>query len=153
MSNSVSMVEQRAKALDEARRIRLLKAEEIDTAKYLKANDVTHKVHEAEVWLDEMQSELGQPVKKDEGVTMPWPKTHNSFKFRPGEVTLYGHGKPSVKPAFYASDLMRIIAFEALVVQVVAFDMAAGKRPSEQDRQRLIVAYQRIDEAMRYANV
>ena len=89
MSNSVSMVEQRAKALDEARRIRLLKAEEIDTAKYLKANDVTHKVHEAEVWLDEMQSELGQPVKKDEGVTMPWPKTHNSFKFRPGEVTLY----------------------------------------------------------------
>ena len=63
------------------------------------------------------------------------------------------HGKPSVKPAFYASDLMRIIAFEALVVQVVAFDMAAGKRPSEQDRQRLMVAYQRIDEAMRYANV
>ena len=54
MSNSVSMVEQRAKALDEARRIRLLTAEEIDTAKYLKANDVTHKVHEAEVWLDEM---------------------------------------------------------------------------------------------------
>lgn len=89
MSNSVSMVEQRAKALDEARRIRLLKSEEIDTAKYLKANDVTHKVHEAEVWLDEMQSELGQPVKKDEGVTMPWLKTHNSFKFRPGEVTLY----------------------------------------------------------------
>ncbi len=65
----------------------------------------------------------------------------------------YGHGKPGVKPAFYASDLMRIIAFEALVVQVVAFDIAAGKRPSEEDRQRLMVAYQRIDEAMRYANV
>ena len=63
------------------------------------------------------------------------------------------HGKPSVKPAFYASDLMRVIAFEALVVQIVAFDIAAGKRPSEQDRQRLMVAYQRIDEAMRYANV
>lgn len=63
------------------------------------------------------------------------------------------HGKPSVKPAFYASDLMRVIAFEALVVQIVAFDIAAGKRPSEEDRQRLMVAYQRIDEAMRYANV
>jgi len=63
------------------------------------------------------------------------------------------HGKPSVKPAFYASDLMRVIAFEALVVQIVAFDIASGKRPSEEDRQRLIVAYQRIDEAMRYANV
>lgn len=63
------------------------------------------------------------------------------------------HGKPSVKPAFYASDLMRVIAFEALVVQIVAFDIASGKRPSEEDRQRLMVAYQRIDEAMRYANV
>ena len=63
------------------------------------------------------------------------------------------HGKPSVKPAFYASDLMRVIAFEALVVQIVAFDIAAGKRPSEEDRQRMMVAYQRIDEAMRYANV
>lgn len=84
-----SMIEQRAKALDEARRIRLLKSEEIDTAKYLKANDVTHKVHEAQHWLEEMKSELGQPVKRDEGVPMPWPKTHNSFKFRPGEVTLY----------------------------------------------------------------
>lgn len=63
------------------------------------------------------------------------------------------HGKPSVKPAFYASDLMRVIAFEALVVQIVAFDIAAGKKPSEEDRQRLMVAYQRIDEAMRYANV
>lgn len=58
-----------------------------------------------------------------------------------------------MKPAFYASDLMRIIAFEALVVQIVAFDIAAGKKPSEQDRERLMVAYQRIDEATRYANV
>jgi len=65
----------------------------------------------------------------------------------------YGPGKPGVKPAFYASDLMRIIAFEALVVQIVAFDIASGKRPSEDDRQRMMVAYERIDEAMRYANV
>ena len=65
----------------------------------------------------------------------------------------YGHGKPSVKPAFYASDLMRVIAFEALVVQIVAFDIGNGKKISEDDRQRMMVAYQRIEEAMRYANV
>lgn len=65
----------------------------------------------------------------------------------------YGHGKPIVKPAFYASDLMRVIAFEALVVQIVAFDIAAGKKPSEEDRQRMMLAHQRIEEAMRYANV
>jgi len=100
MSTDTTMIEQRARALDEARRIRLLKAEEINTEKYLKANDVTHKVHEAATWLDEMQSELGQPVKKDDSVCMPWPKTQNSFRFRPGEVTLYagsnGGGKSMI---------------------------------------------------------
>lgn len=62
-------------------------------------------------------------------------------------------GKPKLKPAFYASDLMRVIAFEALVVQIVAFDMAHGKKPSVDDRERLLLAYERIDEAVRYANV
>jgi hypothetical protein len=62
-------------------------------------------------------------------------------------------GKPSLKPAFFASDLMRIIGFEALVVQIVAFDIANGKPLSEETRERMLLAYQRIDEAMRYANV
>jgi hypothetical protein len=62
-------------------------------------------------------------------------------------------GKPSMKPAFFASDLMRIIGFEALVVQIVAFDIASGKPLSDETRERMLVAYQRIDEAMRYANV
>lgn len=62
-------------------------------------------------------------------------------------------GKPSMKPAFYASDLMRIISFEALVVQIVAFDISQGKKISESDRERMKVACERIEEAMRYANV
>jgi hypothetical protein len=62
-------------------------------------------------------------------------------------------GKPSMKPAFFASDLMRIIHMEALVVQIVAFDIANGKTPNEETRERMLTAYQRIDEATRYANV
>jgi hypothetical protein len=62
-------------------------------------------------------------------------------------------GKPSMKPAFFASDLMRIIHMEALVVQIVAFDIAKGKNPNEETRERMLTAYQRIDEAVRYANV
>jgi hypothetical protein len=61
--------------------------------------------------------------------------------------------KPSMKPAFFASDLMRIIHFEALVVQIVAYDIAHGKLPTEETRERMLTAYQRIDEAVRYANV
>ena len=61
--------------------------------------------------------------------------------------------KPSMKPAFFASDLMRIIHFEALIVQIVAYDIAHGKTPNEETRERMLTAYQRIDEAVRYANV
>lgn len=84
-----SVIEERAKALDEARRIRLLKSEEIDTAKYLKANDITHKVHEASVWIDELREDLSTFDQQEKHPTMPWPKTHTKFQFRPGEVTLY----------------------------------------------------------------
>ena len=62
-------------------------------------------------------------------------------------------GKPSMKPAFFSSDLMRIIHFEALVVQIVAFDIAKSKPVSAETRERMLTAYQRIDEAVRYANV
>lgn len=61
--------------------------------------------------------------------------------------------KPGLKKPFYASDLLRVIAFETLVVQIVALDIANGKNPPEGDRERLRVAYERINEAMRYANV
>ena len=99
MSN-VSTIEQRARALDEARKVRLVKSQDIDTEKYLKAHDVTHKVHEASVWLEELQQELVNPPERDVSTTMPWAKTHATFRYRPGEVTLYagsnGGGKSLV---------------------------------------------------------
>ena len=58
--------------------------------------------------------------------------------------------KPSLKRPFYSSDLLKVIAFEALVVQIVALDIAEGKNPSESDRERMRLAYERIDEATRY---
>jgi len=99
MSN-VTAIEQRARALDEARKVRLITSSEIDTEKYLKAHDVTHKVHEASVWLSELQRDLVSPPAQEVSTTMPWGKTHSTFKFRPGEVTLYagsnGGGKSLV---------------------------------------------------------
>jgi hypothetical protein len=57
-----------------------------------------------------------------------------------------------IKPAFFASDLLRIVHFEALVVLITAFDIDKGRMPSEDTRQRMRVAFERIDEAVRYAN-
>ena len=62
-------------------------------------------------------------------------------------------GKPRIKPAFYASDLIRILAFEALVVSICAHDIRKGKKLSDEDNERLKVAQQRIEEVMHYANI
>ena len=62
-------------------------------------------------------------------------------------------GKKSMKPAFYASDLMRIISFEALLVSVCAYDLSQGKKLSETDRERMKLSQKRIEEVIKYANV
>ena len=50
-----SNVQERAKALDEARRVRLIKPEEVDVDKYLHATDITNKVREVGGLLDELR--------------------------------------------------------------------------------------------------
>jgi CubicO group peptidase (beta-lactamase class C family) len=53
---------------------------------------------------------------------------------------------------FYASDLLRVIHFEATVVMVAAHDVAKGRRLSPPDMERVQQAYQRIDSAMKAAD-
>jgi DNA primase len=61
--------------------------------------------------------------------------------------------KPAIKQRFYPSDLMRIIHFETLIVMVAAYDLSVGKTLKKTDKERLQLSYERIDEAMRFANV
>jgi twinkle protein len=84
----MSEVEKRAAKLDEARNIRILSGNEIDFDKYVKADEESKKIREVKVWLDELRDDLVNP-KVERVVTMPWSKTHMSFNFRAGEVTLY----------------------------------------------------------------
>jgi hypothetical protein len=73
--------------------------------------------------------------------------------FPPDEVIRnYDEQKPAIKPRLYATDLLRIIQFESLVVSVAAYDLSQGKRLSEQDRARLMQAHQRITEATEFIN-
>lgn len=58
----------------------------------------------------------------------------------------------SVRRHFYATDLMRIIHFEALLTGIAAFDIAEGREVSTEDRKRLKTAFERINEACNYIN-
>jgi hypothetical protein len=63
-----------------------------------------------------------------------------------------GHCKPERRP-FPAADVLRAIAHEASIVVVAGSDLAAGKQPSETDRERLLIAVSRIEQALAAAGV
>jgi hypothetical protein len=56
---------------------------------------------------------------------------------------------PPVKRKYYATDLLRVIEFEAWVVSVAAYTMSQGLQLSEEDRTRMKVAQTRIMEAVK----
>jgi hypothetical protein len=60
------------------------------------------------------------------------------------------HHKPKVKNAFYATDLLRVIEFESVLVSVAASNLANGMKLSDNDRSRLRQSQERIIEAARY---
>jgi twinkle protein len=74
----------------------VIQPDEIDFAAYLKETEAQQKVKPANLYIEEMLDALFSP-KQGDGCFLPWDKTHQSFKFRPGEVTLWpginGHGK------------------------------------------------------------
>jgi hypothetical protein len=60
------------------------------------------------------------------------------------------HHKPKVKNAFYATDLLRVIEFESVLVSVAASNLANGVKLTDNDRSRLRQAQERIIEAARH---
>lgn len=60
------------------------------------------------------------------------------------------HHKLKVKNAFYATDLLRVIEFESVLVSVAASNIANGVKLTDNDRSRLRQAQERIIEAARH---
>lgn len=56
------------------------------------------------------------------------------------------HGKPERRP-FPATDVLRAVAFEALVVSTIALDMAKPLPLSDARRERLLLASERLEAA------
>jgi twinkle protein len=117
----MSSVEVRAKELDEARRIRIIKPDEIDFEKYLKANDVAQKVRLADEFLLEIERELNNPKVEDTQL-MPWQKTSQGFQFRAGEVTLYAGGNGGGKSMVTGQIALGLIK-QRQKVMIASFEM------------------------------
>jgi len=116
-----SEIQKRAQELDEARRIRIVRPNEVDFEKYLKAHDVAQKVKGAGEFLDEIEAEIASPV-VEASQTMPWAKTHAGFRFRAGEVTLYAGGNGGGKSMVTGQIAMGLIK-QKQKVMIASFEM------------------------------
>ncbi len=67
----------------------------------------------------------------------------------------YDYNKPqrTHKQRFLASDLLRVIGFESTIVAIAANDLAKGRALKDTDRERLMTACQRINEALEMGGV
>lgn len=118
-------LEQRAEQLDEARRLRIIKSDSIDVEKYLHANDVTLKVKQARDFLDAIK-ESYLSTTRDAKILLPWTKTHDSFAFRPGEVTVYAGSNGGGKSLLTGQIALHLVKQKQCVC-IASFEMKPQK--------------------------
>lgn len=63
-----------------------------------------------------------------------------------------GHHKPRERRPYYAGDVLKIVAHEALLVFLYAKDVAGGRVLTDGDRGRLLLAASRLNHANGVAN-
>jgi twinkle protein len=119
--SKMAMIEQRAKELDEERRIRIIKSEEVDFEKYLHNSDVTEKVRDANAMLEEVREDFLNP-QQESSQSMPWNKTSEGFAFRAGEVTLYAGGNGGGKSMITGQIALHLIK-QNQKVMIASFEM------------------------------
>lgn len=68
--------------------------------------------------------------------------------FPPSDTADYAKPQRPMRQRFLASDLLKVIAFEATVVAIAANDVAKGRTLNQTDRDRLLQAAGRINEAL-----
>lgn len=73
--------------------------------------------------------------------------------FPPTDDYDYNKPKQKYKQRFLASDLLRVIGFESTIVAIAANDLAKGRALKDTDRERLMTACQRINEALEMGGV
>ena len=112
-------IEQIAERLYEDRHI--IKSQDIDVEKYLKASDLSAQVKSATNWLDEIYQNYIDPEQTADAV-MPWSKTHADVKFRLGEVTVYAGGNGGGKSLVTGQIALGLIK-QNLKVCIASYEM------------------------------
>lgn len=93
----------------------------IDFDRYMQETDHKQRVKKAAVWSEELKEDILHPV-VDTSTSMPWPSVGNTFKFRPGEVTVWAGFNGSGKSMITGQVALSLIRQEQRVC-VASFEM------------------------------
>lgn len=63
------------------------------------------------------------------------------------------HRSSGAPPMLTSADALRIVKYEAAIIMMYGQDLKAGKEVSEDDRQRFVLAVERVGDAMEAAGV
>lgn len=118
-------LEERAIDLDKARRARILKSDVIDVEKYLHANDLNIKVKKATDFLESIKENY-LSAERANRIVMPWARTHETFDFRDGEVTVYAGGNGGGKSLITGQIALYLIRQKQKVC-IASFEMKPEK--------------------------
>jgi twinkle protein len=92
-------------------------------------------IKDASTYVDEVKEAFLNPV-ISQGDHLPWPKTHDNLRFRPGEVSLWmginGHGK-----SMLTSHVMLDFLFQGSTVCIASFEMKPTATLRRMTRQAL----------------
>lgn len=108
--------------------------DDIDWRQYEEETQHSADVLPATGFIKGMIADIGRPKANSKRVYLPWGKTHKSFWFRPGEVSMWagvnGHGKSAVTGLVAVS-----IVAQDEKVGIASFEMTPQRTISRQVRQ------------------
>ena len=88
--------------------------DEIDFSAYMQETAGGRKVRDVGDYLREMLDEIGKPQAAATGWALPWDKTRETFRYHPGEVTLWAGSNGTGK---------------SLLTGQIALDMVCRREP------------------------
>jgi twinkle protein len=117
----------------------VIEPDDIDWAAYEMQTEPRAKVRAASAWVDEL-IEADRAGPGDAGALLPWAKTHDAIRLRPGELTIWaginGHGK-----SLLTGQVVLSLVQQGMRCMVASFEMKPAATLRRMRRQASCGAY------------
>lgn len=105
---------------------RVIEQDDVDFARYMVESEPRQRVRPASTWIDEVVAAMQAAERGDPNPCLPWPKTHEDFRFRRGETTLWAGASQSGK-SLVTGQVATSLCSQGERVCIASFEMKPHK--------------------------